>query len=465
LTSSGPLLLNLRPLEKIFSSYWIRSAFYSILQRFSITLFGLANFIVLIRSLSKPEMGAWALFLVITSIFEITKTGLLKNAHIRYVSGSNTPGEKAAIASSSLVINAAITLLFIGLILLFSDWFSVRMHTGTELATMLKWFIPGLICMIFFSHLEAIQQSHLDFKGVFAGYFVRQVVFFACIGGCLMLHIHYSLVDVVLYQSLGFGLGTIVIFYYSRPYIEYKFNPTMAWIRNILQYGKYIFASGAISNIFSNLDQLMTGTFLSPTVVAYYNAALRINVLLDIPSYAAADIIFPKSARASVEEGEEKVRYLFERMVGILLSFSTPIALFILIFPKLVIWAIAGSSYLAAAPILQLYMITALIRPLQNQSANLLNSIGKQVVCFWMNTFALAANLLINYACLKTIGFYGAAVGSTVSYSLALIAWYFLMRRLIGFQPRNIGKYMLESYLMIYSYGMQLIGRRRQSPP
>lgn len=203
---------------------------------------------------------------------------------------------------------------------------------------------------------------------------------------------------------------------------------------------------------------------MTSTVVAYYSVAARINVLLDIPSYAAADIIFPKSARALAEEGEQKVRYLFERMVGILLSFSVPIAIFIIIFPRLVIGIIAGNQYLSAAPILQLYMITGLIRPMQNQSANLLNSIGKQAICFWMNTIALAANLLINYACLKAIGFYGAAVGSTLTYGLALIAWYFLMRRIIGFNPRNILKYMFESYPIVYGYGMQLLGLRPAMP-
>jgi len=406
-------------------------------------------------------MGAWGLFLAVTTIFEQTKVGLLKNAHIRYVSSSSEHSEKSAIASSSFLINASIAGLFILLIVLFSDWVSARLHTGMELARMLKWFIPGLICMVFFSHLEAIQQSFLDFKGVFAGYFVRQVVFFLCIAGCLIWHIHYSLIDVVLFQSLGFLVGTLVIYYYSRRYLEYHFNPTVAWIKRILSYGKYIFASGAISNVFANLDQLMTGTFMTSTVVADYSTANRINSLLDIPTYAAADIIFPKSARASVEEGLEKVRYLFERMVGILLSFSTPIALFIIIFPRLVIWLIAGSNYLPAAPILQLYMITGLIRPMQNQSANLLNSIGKQTVAFWMNTAALAVNLAINYALLKTIGYYGAAVGSTLSYSLGLIGWYFIMRRLIGFQPRNIGKYMLETYITIYSFGMQLIRRKQ----
>ena len=42
------------------------------MQRFSVTLFGLINFIVLIRFLfPRPEqMGVWALFLAITTIFE-----------------------------------------------------------------------------------------------------------------------------------------------------------------------------------------------------------------------------------------------------------------------------------------------------------------------------------------------------------------------------------------------------------
>jgi len=58
-------------LKKYFSSYWIRSAFFSILQRFSVTLFGLINFIVLIRwSLTKEQMGTWSLFLAVTTIFE-----------------------------------------------------------------------------------------------------------------------------------------------------------------------------------------------------------------------------------------------------------------------------------------------------------------------------------------------------------------------------------------------------------
>jgi hypothetical protein len=91
------LKTHVKPLKKYFSSYWIRSAFYTFLQRFSLTLFGFVNFLILIRSLSKPQMGVWAFFLVVTTLFESTKSNLLKNAHIKFVGNSNR--EKTAIAS------------------------------------------------------------------------------------------------------------------------------------------------------------------------------------------------------------------------------------------------------------------------------------------------------------------------------------------------------------------------------
>ncbi len=324
---------------------------------------------------------------------------------------------------------------------------------GTELASMLKLFIPGLIGMVLFSHLEAIQQSHLDFKGVFAGYFVRQVSFFLIILSQYLLKIPFSLNMLAIYQSACIFLGVIVIYIYSRKYIHHRFDPTRAWIKRILGYGGYIFSSGIVGNIFANLDQIMTARFMpDSSSVAYYNAASRINQLIDIPSFAAADIIFPKISQASAqEEGTHKVRYLYERMVAVLLCFTVPTAVFIILFPKIVITLVAGSRYAMAAPILQLYMITGILRPMQNQAANLLNSIGKQALCFVMNTVSLAANLLINYTCFRLIGFYGAAIGTLITCALGTFAWYLIMHRQIGSTLSNIIAYMMDFYKRIFT--------------
>lgn len=441
------------------SSYWIRSAFYTILQRFSLTFFGLINFIIMVRVLSTAEMGTWALFLTVTSVFEATKSGLLKNAHIKYVSGSNDLQEKISIASSSFLINVLITFLFIIFLAFFSNWMSKELHAGTDLSSTLYWFIPGLIFMIFFSHFEAIQQSHLDFKGVLAGYLVRQAIFFIFLVVHFFSGESFSLTHLAAYLSVSVLAGSLALYLYSRKYLHHNFKPNVSATKKIFNYGGYIFGSGVMSNIFSNVDQVMTGAFISNSAVAFYNTASRINGLVDIPSYAAAEIIFPKISKASVEDGNNKVRYLYERMVGILLSFTTPAAVFIILFPKFVITVIAGAKYVEAAPILQLYMLTGLMRPMQNQAANLLNSVGKPSLCFIINTVSLVINLIISYICLKYFGFYGAAIATLIAGSIGFTIWYFVMKKEIGMQLSNIGAFIFVSYRDLYSNSMNFYRR------
>lgn len=449
-------------MKKYLSSYWIRAAFYTFLQRFSLTFFGFLNLVLLLRYLTKAQMGTWAIFLAITTIFEQTKSNLLKNAHIKYVSGHSDPKEHVSIASSALLINASISLVFILFILLFGQWLSHWFKMGIELADMLIWFIPGLVFMVVFSHLEATQQSFLDFKGGFAGYFVRQISFFAIIAIYMFGKIPISLKLLALYQSLSFGIGTIVIFLLTRKYLHFQFKPTKAWIKKLFGFGGYIFGSGLLANLCANLDQFFTAKFIDSSSVAYYSVASRINGLVDIPSYAASEIIFPKASRASSEEGIGRIKYLFERMVGILTAFNIPTVAFIMIFPKFVTTIVGGSQYADTVLILQLYMITGIFRPFQNQAANLINSMGKPRLGFIVNTIALFAFLGINYVCIREIGFYGAAVGTLITNILGVIAWYFIMRKQIDLNMLNIFSFAIDTYRIGFRQIGKILSRNKQ---
>lgn len=412
---------------------------------------------VLIRILTKAEMGTWALFLTIITLFEATKSGLLKNAHIMYVSASNDEQEKTTIASSSFIINALISIAFIIFILFFSHWLSMLLHAGTDLSIMLKWFIPGLLCMIFFSHFEAVQQSFLDFKGVTAGYLLRQVIFFIVLIIYFFLHKPFPLKYLAIYQSISVFAGTIVIYLFTKKHLLHQFKAQRDWVKKIFAYGRYIFGSGLISNIFANLDQLMIASFMSTFYVSYYNVAYRINTFIDIPSYAAAQIMFPKAVAASEKEGVEKVKYLYERITGILLSFVIPVAIFFIIFPKLLIKIIAGEQYADAAAILQLYIIIGVLRTMQIQAANTLNSIGKAKLCFRLDALELVINFGFNYICLVAFGFYGAAIGTFITGFVTTFIWYFFMKREIGLYIPNIGEYILKTYHMVYNEATKVI--------
>jgi O-antigen/teichoic acid export membrane protein len=438
-------------LKKYLSSYWIRSAFYTFFQRFSLTFFGFLNLVLLTRKLTVDQMGMWALFLTITGIFELSKSSLLKNAHIKYVSSIDDQEVQAEIASSSFLINAAITLLFIILIVLFSNWLGRWFHTGNELGDMLQWFIPGLIFMVFYAHLEAVQQSNLDFRGGFAGGLARQVFFFLVIVLYKVLDWPLTVVQLAIYQSISIGLGALVLFLDSRKYLLFRFNASKKWIKEIFHFGGYIFGSGVVANMSQSLDQLMIGKFIiEPKFVAYYNVASRINLLVDIPSYAAAEILFPKASRASAEGDGARVKFFYERMVAILLTFTIPMALVIISFPTLFTYIVGGPAYALAAPILQIYMITGIFRPAQNQAANLLNSMGKSRITFWANTGTLTMALVSNYICLRVFGFYGAAIGTVIATLLGFVAWYFIMRRQIGLELHSVWNHSIATYRTLF---------------
>jgi lipopolysaccharide exporter len=412
------------------------------------------------RGLSKAEMGVYAIFLVVITVFENTKSALLKGAHVKYMSMNEDVAEKIRVASSSLLVNGAINIVFIAVLLLLGKDLGRWMHTGPGLAVMLRWYIPGLVAMVFFSHLEATQQGNLDFKGVFAGYFVRQVSFFLLVLGQMISRQPMTLADVALYLSVSVVMGTIALYLYTRKYLHHRWDYEGRWTKRLLGFGGYIFGSGVVSNVFQSLDKVMTAVLLkSNEYVADYDAATKINQVIDTPSYAASEVLFPKTAQASAKEGVEKVRYLFSRMMSVLLCFTIPTAIVISLVPGLVIRLIAGPAYLVAAPILQLYMISGVLRPVQNQAANLLNSIGKTRLSFLMNVGYLAVNLGINYVCLMTIGFYGAAVGSVITFSLSAVAWYFVMKKQIGFQLNEVIRYMLDYFRMGYGYATRLFAK------
>ena len=412
---------------------------------------------ILARVLSVPEMGIWGLFLTIITLAENTKTALLKNAHIKFVSSNLENDEKSIVASSSLVINLLITAIYIILIVFTGHGISVALNMGPSFTQLLNWFIPGLILMAFFGHLEAVQQSHFDFKGVFAGNFLRQFLFFLVLVIHYLFKIDFPVYMLSIYYSISILVGFIAIYFYSRKYLLNRFNPSKSMIKKLLNFGGYIFGSSVLSSVFANLDQLLTARFLTPAYVAYYNTAKRINGFIDIPTYAGAEILFPKMSQAASNQGTEGVRLLYEKMVSILLAIILPAALIVMLFPKVFIYILAGPRYYTAAPLLQLYMIISIIGTFQHQSATSLDSIGKTRLNFTANLGAFAIKLILTFIFLKYMGFYGAISAALVTSLITACIWYVLIRRETGVHLNSILQNIKQLYQQGFHQLMKLI--------
>lgn len=214
----------------------------------------------------------------------------------------------------------------------------------------------------------------------------------------------------------------------------------------MFHFGKYIFGTNVFSAFGRSADQFISAGLISSDVVAYYNVVSRINNMMDVPSIAIADVLFPKNVEAMATSGIEKVRYYFERMVGTIISILAPISVLIFLIPRLFIMILAGSKYYAAVPILQIVILFSFLRPFSYQFGTTMDAIGKPRVNFWVNLVTMSLNYGFMYLGLRSIGWLGAAYGAIVSAILSFLIMYSVLNKTIGVRISETFKWVWFSY-------------------
>ena len=225
----------------------------------------------------------------------------------------------------------------------------------------------------------------------------------------------------------------------------------------MFNFGKYIFGTNVFSSLGRSADQFISAGLISANVVAYYNIVARINNMMDVPSFAIADVLFPKNVEAMVTSGPDKVRYYFERMVGTIVSILAPLSILIFLPPHVFITILAGSKYYAAIPILQIVILFSILRPFSYQFGTTMDAIGKPAINFWVNLLIMILNYGFMYIGLRYTGWLGAAYGADVSAILSFFIMYFVLKKAVGIQIGETVKWVWKSYVEIFSYLKKII--------
>ncbi|HEY0273112.1 MAG TPA: oligosaccharide flippase family protein, partial [Chitinophaga sp.] len=275
-------------------AYWLKSGFYSALQKFSVLLFGIGSVMVLNRSLPKADMGVWNLFLTGSAFVEVIRHSLIKNAVIKYLN-SEDAATHAHINSAALSLNMIVTTLITVLLVAFIVPLSNHLN-APALAQVMFCFIPGLLLLIPFSHFEWVQNANADFKGIFWAYLVRQGVSFTLIVIHLLTGHQMTLTALIIYFDLGLLAGVIISGSFAYKFLQRRYIFEWGWIKKLWNFGGIVFGTNISSTLFRNTDQFIISSYIGPSAVALYGICLRASNMVDLPSQVLADILFPKSA-------------------------------------------------------------------------------------------------------------------------------------------------------------------------
>ena len=436
------------------SSFWIHSVFYTLLNRSFLIAFGVISYIILAKKVfpTVKEMGIWALFLAIFTLIENIKQGLLRNPMIKFLSEPEYVNHRNKVQSASLITNILFSSLVIGL-LFFGGHIFARWLNTPELYPLFQLGILVIIVLVPFNHLEVLLQAHFKFKSIFYGYLCRQGTFMTSVIVFLIFNKPFlTLINLVKLQIASQLLGTFVLMFFAKGYLYRKLETDKQTMQRMFGFGKYIFGTNVFSSFGRSADQFISAGLISADVVAYYNIVSRINNMMDVPSIAIADVLFPKNVEAMATSGPDKVRYYFERMVGTIVSILAPLSILIFLLPHFFIVILAGSKYFAAIPILQIVILFSILRPFSYQFGTTMDAIGKPRVNFWVNLLTMILNYGFMYIGLRYTGWLGAAYGAVVSAILSFLIMYFVLNKTIGVKLGETVQWTWKSYREYFNY-------------
>lgn len=435
------------------NNYWIRSGFFSVLQRLSTVILGFGSFAILVRFLDKEDFGIYVLFISVTSLIEVARIGLIQNGLIKFLN-SEKEEEHADIISSSFILNIIISTISVILLIIIAPLLGALWNSD-KIVTLFYLYSITAVVLIIFHQLNFLQQANLNFKGFFFTNLVRHGSFFLLILlEVFIFSFKPDLNRLVVYMTISAMLGSITSIGFSKKYFLLSRRINYEWIKKLFRYGKFVFGTNISSMIFGSIDQFMIGTILPTSSVALFNAANRVNNLINIPVASAAAIVFPQSAKNSILHGKESSKLLYEKSVGILLALFLPALLIIFLFAEVIITIIAGIDYIEAADILKVIVITSLFYPFVRQFGTIMDSIGKPKINFYLLLIVSMMNIISNYIFITKYGKIGAAFGTLLTMSIFTLLTQIILKRTLGVQFNSIMFMVITSYkeLALFSF-------------
>jgi PST family polysaccharide transporter len=275
--------------------------------------------------------------------------------------------------------------------------------------------------------------------------------------------ISYGIITVILAVN-GFGVKSLVLGYISKnivttiliilfnrwfPIFRFDFKE----IKDLLNFGVYVFGSSILNYFNRNLDYLLIGRFLGAEALGYYTLAYK---MMLIPVQKIGGVInntfLPAFSQIKHNQKSIKKYYLKVLQLISLLTFPMMGGLFI-VAPEFIL-SVYGENWIPVIILIQILSITGALQSLGTTVGTVQLSQGRSDISFKWNLFAVS-----NFAIVMIIGMNWGIIG--VAVGVAIFSFYtfwisfYITGSLINMSLLDLVKYIKKSVL--YTLFMMII--------
>lgn len=453
--------------QKFRGSYWLSSGSYSLINKIASMFFGLANFWILIRVMSKDDYGTWILYYTIVNLMEMSKQGFVRNPLIRFLN-INSNEDSPKIQSASLYLNTiigGIELLLLGV----GAMFLGQLWDAPQIGSLFLIYMVATVALIPINHFDIVQQARFQFKGTTISNLIRQGGLFLFISTVYVFgyvlkvepfsYYQFDLITLAIVQCSAIILSGLFSYFYSKKFVSFSKKVDKKWTKDLFDYGVFTFGTNVSSTIYKSIDSWMLGSMLGKQEVTNFAPAIRVSNLVEVPTDTLTSVLFPKLSQRIATEGMGTAKYLYEKAVGTLTAIMLPVVLGVIIFAKYVIIIIAGSKFINTVPILHVTMLFGLIIPFNRLMGITLDAIGKAKVNFAYVLLNTSINIVSNYFFIRQFGTIGAAYGTLTTYLISLVYNQYYLYHNLNIRLTGVFRHFLEFYGKMFSFGVKFLRR------
>ncbi len=371
--------------------------------------------IIIARILGPAGKGVWAILFLIPNIIAMIFCLGLNISNVYLLGTKRYPAPQ--ILSNALVVAAMMSLVSIGLFLLFFDplfsWLPKQANGLRPIWVKIMLFSVPLLLLI--SYLSSILQGRREITKVnfvnlvqmslsFATVFLFVLVLRKAIGGLIASYLIFNIGTAALAVSLVLRLTGRLSFGWNAQLLKDSISiGTKGYLGHILQFLNY------------RLDMFLVYYFLGPREVGYYSIAVGLTEMLWYVSQSVSVPFFPRVSSI----GEERSASLTPAVSRMTLLMTLGPAVLLLLLGRGIVSLLYGGTFLPAVPAIYILLPGVVVLASWRIVVHYFLGSGRPLVFTRISLICLVLNVFLNILLIPRLGIKGAALATTVSYSLA----------------------------------------------
>jgi O-antigen/teichoic acid export membrane protein len=398
-----------------------RNAAITLATRIALVLVGLVTSVIMARALGPEGRGLFSLAVVASMmVFYATNLGV-GAASGYYLGRKKTP--LAVLAGNLLSISAVVGAAALALSLALSGVIASRVIPSVPRGAI----VIALFAVPFSGLLYSFQmlfRANNDFRNFNivellqpASYFVLFVLAMVIVPARLF---GASIVAYLVSMAVA-GLGAVLL---MRRCVRFGFRWDRDIVTGTLRFGVQQNAAIFLDILNYRFDMLLVNYFLDPAHVGFYAISLAIpEKLWNVPNILSA-VLHPRIAHAGNTEEANRDTGLVSRITVLIIGVS---CVAILLLGGFLIRLLYSERFLPAVSPMLILLPGILMMSVAKVLTSDLIARGYPRANMWAGLAAVAANVVCNVIMIPRMGINGAALASTVSYTLyaAVVAGYF----------------------------------------